>query len=57
MRSQKDPVAVEMIPLPAIQKPILVVRERRVILDEDSPSGVERAALHIPAQQKRRRRL
>ena len=33
-RAEKE-VALELIPAPAIQKRILVVRERQVMLDED----------------------
>jgi hypothetical protein len=31
----ENPVALELVPVPAIQKRILVVRERQVMLDED----------------------
>lgn len=31
----KEPVPLELVPVPAIQKRILIVRERQVMLDED----------------------
>jgi hypothetical protein len=44
--SERD-VALELIPVPAIQARILVVRERQVMLDEDLAElyGVETGAL------------
>ena len=34
-KAPKEPVSVELVPVPAIEKRILMVRERQVMLDED----------------------
>lgn len=57
--SGKKQVVMELVPVPAIQKRILVVRERQVMLDEDLAElyGVETGALTRAVRRNRDRSL